>query len=136
MISNSPTVKADLSRVLEEESKMSMNLLNEAVYRAKVEDIRDILKAPQKEQEVGIVSTLPAHAHVIDVRSDDEVELKPLELDGAFVEHIPFFKLATEFSKLDAATDYYLYCDRGVMSKLQAIHLTEAGHTNAKVFRP
>ncbi|MBD1388810.1 tRNA 4-thiouridine(8) synthase ThiI [Neiella sp. HB171785] len=136
VISNSPTIKADLNRVREEESKLNMGLLNEAVYRAKAEDIRDIMNKPKPQQDVDIVASLPLHAHVIDVRSDEEVERDPLELSNAFVEHIPFFKLATAFANLDANVDYYLYCDRGVMSRLQAIHLTEAGYSNAKVYRP
>jgi thiamine biosynthesis protein ThiI len=34
-------------------------------------------------------------------------------------------------------TKYYLlYCDYGVMSKLQALYLIDNGYTNVKVYRP
>ncbi len=136
VISNSPTVKAKLSKVEAEESKLNMAMLDEVVFRAKVEDIRDILQPKEQQTEVEIVNLLPEQAHVIDVRNDQEVELKPLELASAFVTHIPFFKLATQFAELDKSVTYYLYCDRGVMSRLQAIHLQEAGYNNVKVYRP
>ncbi|MBW8191801.1 tRNA 4-thiouridine(8) synthase ThiI [Neiella marina] len=136
VISNSPTVKAKLSKVIAEEAKMNLNLIDEVVYRAKVEDIRDVLKEKPAQQEVDILASLPPQAHVIDVRNDVEVEAQPLELEDAFVTHIPFFKLGTKFAELDTSVDYYLYCDRGVMSRLQAIHLQEAGHQNVKVYRP
>ena len=136
VISKSPTVKAKLSKVEAEEAKLNPNLIDEVVFRAKVEDIRDVLKQKPLEQEVEIVVSLPAQAHVIDVRNDVEVEEQPLELEDAFVTHIPFFKLATKFAELESGSDYYLYCDRGVMSRLQAIHLKEAGYANVKVYRP
>lgn len=136
VISNSPTVKAKLSKVEAEEAKLNLGLLDEVVYQARVEDIRDILLEKPAAQEVDITAELPAQAHVIDVRNDVEVDEKPLELESAFVTHIPFFKLATQFTQLDPNVDYYLYCDRGVMSRLQAIHLKEAGHANVKVYRP
>ncbi|MBP7664561.1 MAG: tRNA 4-thiouridine(8) synthase ThiI, partial [Shewanella sp.] len=49
---------------------------------------------------------------------------------------IPFFKLATQFADLDKQKTYLLYCERGVMSKLQALYLIEQGYTNVKVYRP
>ena len=52
------------------------------------------------------------------------------------VKTIPFFKLATQFADLDKSKTYLLYCDRGVMSKLQALYLIEQGHHNVKVYRP
>ncbi|MCM2680548.1 tRNA uracil 4-sulfurtransferase ThiI [Echinimonas agarilytica] len=137
VISKSPTIKASPKRLAEEEAKLNLSLIDEVVYRSNTEDIRDILNTNKPApQEVEIVAELVPHSHVIDVRSDEEVEASPLELNNAFVEHIPFFKLNSEFPKLDANTDYYLYCDRGVMSRLQAIHLNEAGFANAKVYRP
>ena len=136
VISNNPTVKAKLSKVEAEEAKLNMALLDEVVFQAKVEDIRDVLSEKPIEHAVDIVAQLPIQAHIIDVRSDVEVEQKPLELDDVFVTHIPFFKLASKFSQLPEQTTYYLYCDRGVMSRLQAIHLKEAGHQNVKVYRP
>ena len=49
--------------------------------------------------------------------------------------HLPFYKLATQFGDLDQSKTYLLYCERGVMSKLQALYLKEQGFNNIKVYR-
>jgi tRNA uracil 4-sulfurtransferase len=51
------------------------------------------------------------------------------------VQLLPFYKLASQFSKLDQTQQYYLYCERGVMSRLQALLLSEQGHANVGVYR-
>ena len=99
-------------------------------------DIRNIEKEAQEEvQEVELVSELPEGSVVIDIRSPEEEEDNPLELDNIEVETIPFFKLATKFGDLDQSKQYYLYCDRGVMSRLQALLLHEHGYQTVKVYR-
>lgn len=73
---------------------------------------------------------------VVDIRSNDEAEAKPLHIDNVEVIHIPFYKLSTQFAELGKDKTYMLYCDRGVMSRLQALYLHEQGYTNVKVYRP
>jgi thiamine biosynthesis protein ThiI len=51
------------------------------------------------------------------------------------VVELPFFKLASQFAGLDQTKQYYLYCDRGVMSKLQALLLREQGYQNVGVYK-
>lgn len=83
-----------------------------------------------------MVSELGSDVVVLDIRSAEEEDEKPLELDGVEVTHIPFFKLATKFGDLDQSKEYLLYCERGVMSRLQALLLIENGYKNVKVYRP
>ncbi|MDP5040498.1 MAG: tRNA 4-thiouridine(8) synthase ThiI, partial [Paraglaciecola sp.] len=78
----------------------------------------------------------PDGAVVIDIRSFDEQEAKPLVLKNNEVKHIPFFKLANQLRVLDAKTEYFLYCEKGVMSQLQALLLLEQGHSNVQVYKP
>ena len=49
---------------------------------------------------------------------------------------MPFFKLGTQFGDLDQSKVYLLYCERGVMSRLQALYLRDQGFHNVKVYRP
>ncbi len=49
---------------------------------------------------------------------------------------LPFYKLSTQFGNLDQSKTYLLYCERGVMSRLQALYLLEQGFNNVKVYRP
>ncbi|MBO1110039.1 hypothetical protein J2R62_18080, partial [Plesiomonas shigelloides] len=47
-----------------------------------------------------------------------------------------FYNLATQVDTLDQSKTYLLFCERGVMSKMQALYLREKGFTNVKVYRP
>ncbi len=105
--------------------------------KPRVFDIRDIGKETEEEiHAVDLVENIPANAVVVDIRSPEEEEDKPLALDNVEVKHIPFYKLATQFGDLDRSKEYLLYCDHGVMSKLQALYLIDNGFNNVKVYRP
>ncbi len=137
VISKSPTVKAVKEKLETEEAKFDFDILEQVVRDACIIDIRDIEKESQeKAPEVEMVEAIPADAVVLDIRSPEEEDESPLEIEGVEVKHIPFFKLATQFGDLDQSKNYLLYCDRGVMSRLQALLLQENGFTNVKVYRP
>lgn len=137
VISKKPTVKAQLDKILAEEEKFDFDVLNTVVSNATVKDIRDIeVEAKEEVKEAESVSELPDNAVVLDIRSPDEEDANPLELEGAEVIHLPFFRLATKFGDLPQDKEYYLYCAKGVMSQLQALILHENGYTNVKVYRP
>ena len=136
VISKKPTTRAVLAEVEETESNFDFGLLDKVVEEAEIMDIRKIEDETTEEvQEVELVSDLPADAVVIDVRAPEEEEDKPLDLDGIEVIAIPFFKVATKFGDLDQSKEYYLYCDKGVMSRLQALLLHENGYKTVKVYR-
>lgn len=136
VISKNPTVKAIESRILEEEGHFNFDVLEEAVQQAKYLDIREI--AQQTEQEVTSVETtseLGENYVILDIRSPEETEESPFTLEGVTVKVLPFYKLSSQFGSLDQSKQYLLYCQRGVMSKLQALYLKENGFSNVKVFR-
>ena len=137
VISQKPTVKAVLSKIEAEEKKFDEDLIERIVASAKVMDSRDIeTEMNQQITETETVTDIAVGEVVIDVRAPEEEERKPLDIEGVEVKTIPFFKLATQFADLDKSKTYLLYCDRGVMSKLQALYLIEQGHHNVKVYRP
>ena len=45
-----------------------------------------------------------------------------------------FFRLASKQDMLDKSKSYLLYCEQGVMSRLQAIHLQEQGFSQVAVY--
>ncbi|WP_440054991.1 tRNA uracil 4-sulfurtransferase ThiI [Pseudoalteromonas sp. T1lg65] len=137
VISQKPTVKAKLERIIAEEGKFDFDVLNTVIENAVVKDIRDIeVEAKQEVKEAESVSELPDNAVVLDIRSPEEEDLNPLDLDTVEVIHLPFFRLATKFGDLPQDREYYLYCAKGVMSQLQALILHENGFMNVKVYRP
>ncbi|MFO6427471.1 thiazole biosynthesis protein [Escherichia coli] len=72
---------------------------------------------------------------ILDIRSIDEQEDKPLKVEGIDVVSLPFYKLSTKFGDLDQNRTWLLWCERGVMSRL-ALYLREQGFNNVKVYRP
>ena len=137
VISKSPTVKAVKAKIEAEEQNFDFEILNRMVQEASNVDIREIAEKAQEEVvEVETVVSFTANDVVLDIRSVDEQEASPLALEGVEVKSLPFYKLSTQFGDLDQDKTWLLYCDRGVMSRLQALYLHEQGFKNEKVYRP
>ncbi|EPB6868811.1 tRNA uracil 4-sulfurtransferase ThiI [Enterobacter asburiae] len=137
VISKSPTVKAVKAKIEAEEENFDFSILEKVVEEASNIDIREI--AQQTEQEVVEVETVSgfgANDAILDIRSIDEQDDKPLQVEGVEVVSLPFYKLSTKFGDLDQSKTYLLWCERGVMSRLQALYLREQGFANVKVYRP
>lgn len=137
VISKSPTVKAIKEKIEAEELNFDFSILNKAIEDAENIDIREIAKQSDTTiQQVETVSTLNNDHIIIDIRPSDEQEDDPLILDdNVEIKLIPFYKLASQFGDLDQSKQYLLYCNRGVMSKLQALYLIDQGFSNVKVLK-
>jgi len=115
-------------------------LIQQVVRQAGVLDVSPI--GEQAAAAVTAVASLTVAAagrcEIIDIRAADEAELKPFVATDASitVRHIPFFKLATKFAELDPDITYLLYCEKGVMSQLQALYLQEQGYQNVAIYKP
>ena len=136
VISDRPTVKADINFVESEESKIDMSLVEELAEASKWMDIRDI---PEDTKEmiggdVEITDYAASNEVVVDIRAQDEIDAKPLITDKPHLT-IPFFKISSVFKDLDQTKTYLLYCEKGVMSKMQAMYLKDQGFQNVKVYR-
>ncbi|MEP2652212.1 MAG: tRNA uracil 4-sulfurtransferase ThiI [Paraglaciecola sp.] len=137
VISRKPTTKADSTKIAAEENKLRLDIIERVVADAKVQDIVSIAEEAHQETEIVTkVDVLPENAVVLDIRSSEEQEHSPLLLPNVTVKHIPFFKLASQFAELPQQQTYFLYCDRGVMSQLQALLLHEQGYNHVQVYRP
>lgn len=137
VISQRPTVKAVMKKIVQEEANFDMSLIDKVVSEAVIVDIKEIAFAAKEQvAEVESVSAFGENEVVLDIRSADEQEDKPLVIEGVDVVHMPFFKLGKQFETLAQDKTYLLYCQRGVMSQLQALYLKEAGFENVKVYRP
>ncbi|WNN45360.1 MULTISPECIES: tRNA uracil 4-sulfurtransferase ThiI [Winslowiella] len=137
VISKSPTVKAVKAKIEAEEQNFDFAILDQVVQEATNVDIREIATQTQEEVvEVETVASFSANDVVLDIRSIDEQDDKPLEIEGMEVKSLPFYKLSSQFGDLDQSKTWLLYCDRGVMSRLQALYLHEQGFKNVKVYRP
>lgn len=136
VISDRPTVKAVVSFVEEQEALIDPSLVEKLADESKWMDIRNVPEdTKQVIDEVEIAEYAASNEVVVDIRGQDEIDAKPLETDKPHLE-IPFFKISTAFADLDKTKTYLLYCDKGVMSKMQAMYIKEQGHLNVKIYRP
>ena len=78
-------------------------------------------------KNIRIVSTPEPEDLIIDVRHPSEVEELPLPLDTSIILQIPFFTLLEKLHELNPSQNYLIYCDKGIMSRLQANILWEKG---------
>lgn len=136
-----PTIAADAERLAEEEAKLDLDkLVEDAVASMVVDDLRSMCKEQAQiveETKIDFVQVLEDNDVVIDVR--DQATVEQLRDAGTYpkfdapVLNIPFFNLAEEFDSLDPRKRYVLYCSKGLLSKIQAVNLIEAGHSNVAV---
>ncbi len=137
VISQKPAVAADLNAVLAEETKLNLDIVSHAVTSASRMDVKDIVRDIQTNLDtVDRLSVLTESSILIDIRGPQEALDAPLEVTGHKVLTIPFYKLQREFPDLSKSKQYYLYCERGVMSQLQASLLHEQGYTNVRIYQP
>lgn len=137
VISKSPTVKAVKSRIHAEEENFDFSVLEKVVQGASNLDIREIAEQATRDVvEVETVAAFGENDSILDIRSIDEQDDRPLKADNVTIQSLPFYKLGSQFASLDQSRTWLLYCDRGVMSRLQALYLREQGYTNVKVYRP
>ena len=136
VISVKPTTRARLDKVEQVESKFDFAVLERAIADQVTVDVRELAETIDDSATAEVVEVLPAGAAVVDIRHPDEQELTPLVVEGAEVLKIPFYTLNNALAQLEAGRQYYLYCDKGIMSQLHASHLVDDGHTNIGVFRP
>ena len=136
VISVNPTTRAKLNRVLQEESKFDMTVLERAIADRRAQNIDEIVNELDADLSVPVVGEITANQIVIDIRHPDEEEINPLKLEGINILKIPFYGLNNKFPTLEQNAQYYLYCQKGVMSQLHAANLKDAGHLNVGVYRP
>lgn len=137
VISKRPTTRARLHEIEAQEARMSPAVLADALAEAVYQPITELpadLATRQVAPEL-LPGSLQFHDRVVvlDVRAPDEVAQAPLSLVDVEVQAMPFYRLHSGFEALDPGREYWLYCDKGVMSQLQARNLQDAGFTNVRV---
>lgn len=136
VISVNPTTRAKLHKVEHEESRFDMAVLERAINERRAQNIDEIVEELDADLSVPVVGDINPGQIVIDIRHPDEQEANPLKLDGIEILTIPFYSLNNQFNNLDQGKQFYLYCQKGVMSQLHAANLKDAGHVNVGVYRP
>jgi len=134
VISNKPTTRAKLAKVEAEENRFDFDVLQQAFENRKVENIDEIYTSTTNLENIEIVTLPTKDDIVIDIRHPHDLALKPLNLTANEILSIPFFKLQSS-TELNKDASYLLYCDKGVMSQLQAEELLAKGY-RVKIYQP
>jgi thiamine biosynthesis protein ThiI len=136
VVSDRPTVRAQLKRVEEEEQQFNFDVLEDALANASVDNIDTVVDEFKTNGSLPPQQWLQTNDVVVDVRTDDEQQKKPLNLPGVEIIMVPFFQLSKQFLSFDQSRNYLLYCEQGVMSQLHALHFKDQGFKNVGVYRP
>ena len=136
VISKNPTTCAKPERIVFEENNFDFSVIDAAVQNRRNVSVHDIVSDDLTREEVEVVHEVGTNEVIIDIRHPTEEEIKPFTLPGHDVLTMPFYQLATRFPELDRNNHYLLYCEKGVMSQLHAMHLRDAGHDNVGVYQP
>lgn len=136
VISNKPTTRAKADRVEREESRFDFSVLDHAIATAMASNIDEIALGHDKSISLPFWDTPPPGAIVLDIRHPDETEQNPLHLPNTVCLTLPFYLLHKRYAELDAAQHYLLYCERGIMSRLQAEFLRAQGFSHVSLYKP
>lgn len=136
VISRKPNAASKRAAVEASEAEFDWAVLDAAVAGMKSEVIDQLQWSSQEDLSMGLKATDEQleNAVVIDVRHPVEAEQAPLAVTGHEILCIPFYSLNRRFADLDPGQHYLLFCDKGVMSKLHALHLRDAGFTNVGIY--
>jgi len=135
LLSKKSTSLAKEEYIIKEENNFNFSILEKVVNQAKILDIRKILtKINEQKTEIKVTNSLNNGDIVLDIRTQEEQEKNPLILSNVMVQKFPFYKLANKFNELDKKKSYLLYCNKGMMSYLQASFLYEQGFHNVKIY--
>jgi thiamine biosynthesis protein ThiI len=135
VISVRPATRARRQRVERNERSFDMSVLERALADRVLLEIGTLQQVGSEvRQEPDCVTVPEPGSMIIDIRHPDEQERSPLLLAGIEVLNIPFYRLATDADRLPRERRCYLYCGKGVMSRLHAAHLRQKGWTSIGVY--
>ena len=134
VISVKPTTEAKMPKVLAEEAKFDLAVLDKAVEDSTHQFINTLVKEENDALEVACVSLPSPSDIIVDIRHPNEVEDAPLDLNHNEIITIPFYELETRKGEFQDDQNYLFYCHKGTMSKVHAHHLNRQGMSNIKVY--
>ncbi|MFW6345331.1 MAG: tRNA uracil 4-sulfurtransferase ThiI [Halomonas sp.] len=137
VISRRPNTRARRDQVAAAEAEFDFAVLDAAIEAAEVTRVDRLAEpeaAPRPDAALAEASA-GEDVSVIDIRPPAEREAAPLQLTAGRCLEIPFYELQQRAPELPDDRRYFLYCDQGVMSRMQALHLHDRGLTHFGVYQ-
>ncbi|PIE43025.1 MAG: tRNA 4-thiouridine(8) synthase ThiI [Gammaproteobacteria bacterium] len=135
VISDRPTTRAKLAKVLAEEEKFDFSVLDKALAERKTVNVDEVMDSTVAAGVVEVVTTPSVEDVIVDIRHPDERQKSPLSLINNQIIALPFYELMTKAAEFDPDKRYLLYCKKGTMSQLHARHLNSMGRNNVLVYQ-
>ena len=136
VISDKPATWASLEDILEEEKNIENYVLVDAYMNRKIEKVADMLEENfERKSEIETVYEIWEDEILIDIREEENKSGHPQGVSLQNILQIPFFKINSEFPKLNQTKTYLFYCDKWVLSELHWLYLKENWFKNIKIFR-
>jgi len=133
VVSDKPSTWAKLEWVLEEEAKLSDDLLDNIMDNIEVTPMYNLLHNVSNISKIEEVFEISDNDIVIDLRDEFRHTKFPLEDEHIW---IPFYEINNRFKDLDSDKNYLFYCDKWIISNLHALYLKDKWFNNIKIYRP
>lgn len=138
VISDRPSVWANLEEILAEEEKILDEVLIKSIENKKIEFVKEMMEQYKEKDatELDVVFLPWDNEVVIDLREKSNIVKNPLLLENVEILEIPFYDINHKYAELDSTKVYLLFCEKGILSNLHWLYLKEKWFQNIKVFRP
>ncbi len=134
VVSQNPSTQATKEQIEEEEKNLDSIFFDTIISKIEISKVADLLEDVNMKDYNGEVVTELWDGILIDIREKEKILKFPLGNVSHHLE-IPFYQINHRFKELDQTKRYYLYCEKGTLSKLHAMYLQEMGFSNVAVFR-
>lgn len=142
VISRRPNTRVRRDQIAPAEAEFDIQVLERAIEQTTYTRIDALGSSAPALAEVRVVAspdelTGQSGYSVIDIRHPSERDAAPLDVPPQVeLLEVPFYELQDAARRLPADERHYLlYCEQGVMSKMQALHLADQGLTNFGVYQ-
>ncbi len=140
VVSEKPATRAASAAVEHQEGRFDAAVLERALAAMRVLEVARLPQLQPQTEEVEVQRIVRAGQVVIDIAAPGELSRGQPPLAGAprgvEVLHIPFYELRSTLPGLSRGREYLLYCEQGVLSRLQVAALHRQGYCNLKVYQP
>ncbi|MCH8552136.1 MAG: tRNA 4-thiouridine(8) synthase ThiI [Natronospirillum sp.] len=142
VISKRPNIRVNSEQILTAEADFDFSVLETAQQQSQSVRVDRLLEQSfltiQPDQLLTLdtdgLRKMGGACGILDIRAPQDQAAEPLTDVGVPVKTLPFFQLQSRSAELDPDTTWLLYCDRGVMSRMQALHLLDQGLSRVGVF--
>ncbi|WP_148252984.1 tRNA uracil 4-sulfurtransferase ThiI [Aidingimonas lacisalsi] len=141
VVSKKPNTRAKRHQIDTAETRFDFTILDRAVDNASITRVDELPTLPSPSlTDVTVIDTPDELAAgkgycIIDIRHPSERDDAPLDIPSVERLDIPFYELQDKAGTLPTDRYYLLYCDQGVMSRMQALQLADQGLHHFGVYR-